>query len=91
MNTQKLISPSSLVIHLVLVTCFLIYARIFGPPQPERIKIPYQELKQGSQKLQNPKAASVIPLDRSVLLTETRPGSMSHKSFYAEDQKSLAD
>ena len=87
MNTQKLISPSSLVIHLILVTCFLIYARIFGPPQPERINIPYQELKQDTPRTDGTKSQSQIPLDRSVLLTETRPGSMSHSSFFAKEQK----
>ncbi len=87
MDTQKLISPSSLIIHLMLVAGFLVYARVFGPPQPEPIKIPFKELKVDQKKAEIGKTSDEIPLDRSILLTETRPGSMDHKSFYSKNNR----
>ena len=83
MNPQKLLSPSALAIHLVLVAFFLIYARLFGPPEPEKINLPYEELKTTQE--QSSEVAKSVEIDRSVLLTETRPGSMDHKSFYTRD------
>lgn len=87
MTSQKLLSPSTLAFHLLLVAGFLIYARLFGPPKPVILQVPKGELATiiatDNQKLGEQDSL----VNRSVLLTETRPGSMNHKSFFEREGK----
>ena len=86
MTPQKLLSPSVLAFHLLLVALFLGYALVFGPPKPEQIQVPFKALKAVSEKEKDKiNSSATLPIDKSVLLTETRPGSMSHKSFFLKD------
>ena len=85
MTPTKLLSPAAIALHLLLVAGVLIYARLFGPPQPQSIPVPYQELKTGLKVEGAPQTSPHAHIDQSLLLSETRPGAMRHQSFFERD------
>ena len=84
MTPIKLFSPAAMALHLILFAGFLLYARVFGPPAPPSIDVPFKPLATSAVQ-QDTKHETEI--DQSLLLTERRPGSMSHQGFYEREGK----
>ena len=87
MTPIKLLSPSAIALHLILVATVLIYARVFGPPQPPSIPVPYQEFGESRNQSEAQPSDQASHIDHSLLLSETRPGSMRHQSFFEREGK----
>ena len=83
MTPQDLITPKMLLTQIIMLLAFLLYSVILGPPQPKRPQIGMKSISVSVPVASD--ADQLEMLDQELLISERRPGTLSHKRFFRKE------